>query len=219
MQKIIIAACLGATALPVVAQTAEAAPTPGHLLSGNVAVVSEYVFRGLSQTNGKPAVQGGCDYAHSSGFYAGTWLSNISWFTDQNAGVKNAPVSLASPGSVGAPYSIGASNAASLEWDFYAGYKNTFAGDWNYDVGLIHYYYPGRFDNLGAYRQPNTTEVYGAIGYKWLTHKYSRAISSYTSSSWSVHSTHTGTASASTFARSFSGSAFGVTTSTGTPSS
>ena len=164
-------------------------------------------------------MQGGCDYAHSSGFYAGTWLSNISWFTDQNAGVKNAPVSLASPGSVGAPYSIGASNAASLEWDFYAGYKNTFAGDWNYDVGLIHYYYPGRFDNLGAYRQPNTTEVYGAIGYKWLTHKYSRAISSYTSSSWSVHSTHTGTASASTFARSFSGSAFGVTTSTGTPSS
>ena len=72
-------------------------------------------------------MQGGFDYAHSSGFYAGTWLSNISWFTDQNAGVKNAPVSLASPGSVGAPYSVGASNTASLEWDLYAGYKNTIA--------------------------------------------------------------------------------------------
>ena len=179
MQQIILAACLGA-ALPAIAQTVEPNPVPEHSLSGNVGVVSQYVFRGLSQTNGKPAIQGGPDYRHASGLYAGTWLSNISWFTDQNAGVKNAPVSLASPGSVGAPYSIGASSAATLEWDFYAGYKNTFAGDWNYDVGLIHYYYPGRFDNLGAYRQPNTTEVYGAIGYKWLTLKYSRAISTYT---------------------------------------
>lgn len=180
MQKIIVVACLAAAALPAIAQTGEPNPAPEHSLSGNVGVVSQYVFRGLSQTNGKPAVQGGLDYTHASGLYAGTWLSNISWFTDQNAGVKNAPVSLASPGSVGAPYSIGASNAASLEWDFYAGYKNTFAGDWNYDVGLIRYYYPGRFDNLGAYRQPSTTEVYGAIGYKWLTLKYSQAISTYT---------------------------------------
>ena len=179
MQKIILAACLG-VALPAIAQTVEPNPVPEHSLSGNVGVVSQYVFRGLSQTNGKPAVQGGFDYTHASGLYVGTWLSNISWFTDQNAGVKNAPVSLASPGSVGAPYSAGASNAASLEWDVYAGYKNTFAGDWNYDVGLIRYYYPGRYDNLGAYRQPNTTEVYGAIGYKWLTLKYSRAISTYT---------------------------------------
>jgi uncharacterized protein (TIGR02001 family) len=162
------------------AQTVSPAPTPEHSVTGNLGVVSQYVFRGLSQTDGKPAVQGGIDYVHSSGFYLGTWLSNISWFTDQNAGVKNAPVSLASPGSVGAPYTAGASNSASLEWDFYGGYKSSFADDWTYDVGLIRYYYPGRFDNLGAYRQPDTTEVYGAIGYKWLTLKYSRGISTYT---------------------------------------
>jgi uncharacterized protein (TIGR02001 family) len=180
MQKYVLASWLVVAAFPVVAQTAEPVPTPEHSLTGNVGVVSQYIFRGLSQTNGKPAIQGGFDYAHSSGFYVGTWLSNISWFTDQNAGVKNAPVSLASPGSVGAPYSTGASNAASLEWDFYGGYKNTFAGDWNYDVGLIRYYYPGRYDNLGAYRNPQTTEVYGAIGYKWLTLKYSKAISTNT---------------------------------------
>ncbi len=83
MQKIILAACLGAAALPAVAQTGEAPPAPQHLFTGNVAVVSQYVFRGLSQTDGKPAVQGGFDYAHSSGFYAGTRLSNISWFTDR----------------------------------------------------------------------------------------------------------------------------------------
>lgn len=162
------------------AQTTSPAPIPEHSVTGNLGVVSQYVFRGLSQTDGKPAVQGGIDYVHSSGFYLGTWLSNISWFTDQNAGVKNAPVSLASPGSVGAPYSAGASNSASLEWDFYGGYKSSFADDWVYDVGLIRYYYPGRFDNLGAYRQPDTTEVYGAVGYKWLTLKYSRGISAYT---------------------------------------
>lgn len=143
-------------------------------------IASQYVFRGLSQTDGKPAIQGGLDYAHPSGLYAGTWLSNISWFTDQNAGVKNSPVSLASPASVGAPYTAGASNAADLEWDLYGGYKGTLAADLTYDVGLIRYYYPGRFDNLGAYRQPNTTEIYGAIGYKWLTLKYFKAVSAYT---------------------------------------
>lgn len=181
MQKNVLIACLAAAALPAIAQTGEPAPAPEHAFTGNVGVVSQYVFRGLSQTNGKPAVQGGFDYAHSSGFYAGTWLSNISWFTDQNAGVKNAPQALSSPTSAQGPlYADGKSNAASLEWDFYGGYKSTFATDWNYDVGLIRYYYPGRYDNLGAYRKPNTTEVYGAIGYKWLTLKYSKAISTYT---------------------------------------
>ena len=72
------------------------------------------------------------------------------------------------------------SNAADLEWDLYGGYKGTLAADWTYDVGLIRYYYPGRFDNLGAYRRPNTTEIYGAISYKWLTLKYFKAASTYT---------------------------------------
>lgn len=180
MQKFIVAACALALALPFVAHSEEATAPPEHSLTGNVGVVSQYVFRGLSQTNGKPAVQGGFDYVHSSGVYLGSWLSNISWFTDQNAGVKNAPVSLASPSSAGAPYTVGASNDASLEWDFYGGFKQSFATDWNYDLGVIRYYYPGRYDNLGAYRQPNTTEIYGAISYKWLTLKYSKAMSTYT---------------------------------------
>jgi uncharacterized protein (TIGR02001 family) len=168
--------------LTVSAQTAPAAATASpHTFTGNVGLVSQYIFRGLTQTNGDPAVQGGADYSHASGFYTGTWLSNISWFTDQNANIKSAPVSLASPGSVGAPYTPNQSNAASLEWDFYGGFKNTFGGgDWNYDVGAIQYYYPGKYDNVGAYRKPNTTEVYGLIGYKWVSLKYSRGISTYT---------------------------------------
>lgn len=185
MRKLLLASAVSAACslpLAVSAQPAPAAaPASPHTVTGNVSLGSEYIFRGLSQTNGKPTLQGGADYSHASGFYAGTWLSNISWYTDQNANTKSAPISLASPGATGAPYLPNNSNAASLEWDFYGGYKNTFGGgDWNYDVGVIQYYYPGKYDNVGAYRKPDTTEIYGAIGYKWLTLKYSKGISSNT---------------------------------------
>ncbi len=168
--------------LTVSAQTTPAAAVASpHTVTGNVGLVSQYIFRGLTQTNGDPAIQGGVDYSHASGFYAGTWLSNISWYTDQNANIRSAPISLASPGATGAPYTPNNSNAASLEWDFYGGFNNSFAGgDWNYDVGAVQYYYPGKYDNLGAYRKPNTTELYGQIGYKWVSLKYSKGISTNT---------------------------------------
>jgi uncharacterized protein (TIGR02001 family) len=131
-----------------------APPTPEHTFTGNVGLFSEYIFRGISQTGGKPAVQGGFDYAHASGFYAGTWASNISWLED-----------------------FGAYNRSSLEWDFYGGYKNTFPGseDWNYDVGLLYYYYPGKKnENVSS---ANTLEVYGAVGWKWVSLKTSYTLS------------------------------------------
>jgi uncharacterized protein (TIGR02001 family) len=61
---------------PVVADaqtTAAAAPaaTPEHSLTGNLTLVSDYRFRGISQSYKLPAVQGGIDYAHSSGLYVG----------------------------------------------------------------------------------------------------------------------------------------------------
>ena len=185
MRELLLASAVSAAffmPVTVSAQTAPAAaPASPPTVTGNLSLGSEYIFRGLSQTNGKPTLQGGADYSHASGFYAGTWLSNISWFTDQNANIKSTPISLASPGATGAPYTPNNSNAVSLEWDFYAGFKNSFGGgDWNYDVGVIQYYYPGKYDNLGAYRKPDTTEIYGAIGYKWVTLKYSKGISSNT---------------------------------------
>jgi uncharacterized protein (TIGR02001 family) len=185
MKKLIIASAVSALFVASAMAFAQAvpadAPKSPHTFTVNVSLASQYVFRGLSQTNGYPALQGGLDYSHVSGLYAGIWLSNISWFTDQNANIKSAPVSLASPGSVGAPYTPNQSNAAGLEWDFYAGFKSSFAGGaWNYDIGVIQYYYPGRYDNVGAYRKPHTTEVYGLIGYKWVSLKYSKGISAYT---------------------------------------
>lgn len=48
-------------------------------VSTNIAVVSNYLFRGVTQTDGSPAVQGGIDFEHASGFYAGTWASNVDF--------------------------------------------------------------------------------------------------------------------------------------------
>jgi uncharacterized protein (TIGR02001 family) len=144
--------CVG-TALaqtPPAPAPAPAPAAPDNTLTANVGLFSEYIFRGLAQTGGKPAVQGGFDYAHASGFYLGTWASNISCLED-----------------------FGAYERSSLEWDFYGGYKNTFPGseDWNYDVGLLYYYYPGR--KVGGVPSANTLELYGAVGWKWLSGKLS----------------------------------------------
>ena len=132
------------------AQTAPAAPapTPEHTLTANVGIFSEYIFRGIGQTAGKPAVQGGFDYAHSSGFYAGTWASSISWLQD-----------------------FGAYTRSSLEWDFYGGYKGSFSDDWSYDVGVLYYYYPGTA-NPGV-TKADTFEGYVGLGWKFLSAKFS----------------------------------------------
>ncbi len=180
----VLASSLSASALAQAPPAAGASPAPevpkpSYTLAANLGMASNYVFRGLTQTDGKPAIQGGIDFSHTSGLYLGTWMSNISWFTDQNAGFASTPVALSSPGGAGAPYGAYSSNNASLEWDFYGGFKGTFAADWSYDLGIIDYYYPGTYDNMGAYRKPNTTEVYGVLGYKWLSFKYSQAISTF----------------------------------------
>ncbi len=67
-----------AAASSIAAQAAEAA-APAFTTSGNLAFTSDYVFRGISQTGGHTALQGGFDAAHTSGLSAGVWASNISW--------------------------------------------------------------------------------------------------------------------------------------------
>lgn len=126
-----------------------------HRWTANVGVFSSYVFRGLTQTNERAAIQGGIDYAHASGAYAGTWLSNVSWFEDTNAGSSN-----------------------SLEWDGYAGFKKAWDNGLSGDAGLIRYQYPGTYRALAPGTvEPNTTEVYASLGWKWATLKYFYAVS------------------------------------------
>jgi uncharacterized protein (TIGR02001 family) len=130
------------------AQAAAAPATPEHTLTANAGLFSEYIFRGISQTAGKPALQGGFDYAHSSGFYLGTWASNASWLQD-----------------------FGLYSRSSLEWDFYGGYKGSFADDFSYDVGLLYYYYPGTA--YPGVTKADTFEGYVGVGWKWLSAKFS----------------------------------------------
>jgi len=158
MRKFLLASAVSAAfALPLAmfAQTAAAEDSP-HSISANVGLYSQYIFRGLTQTNRDPAIQGGFDYSHASGLYAGTWLSNVSWLTD-------------SPAATGY-------KSSSLEWDFYGGYRGSFANsDFGYDVGLLQYYYPGSHDTTlypGTVKA-DTLEVYGALSWKWLSAKYS----------------------------------------------
>mgnify|MGYP001015447963 CR=1 FL=1 len=146
------------------AYAADAAPAEAkspHTLTGNAGIFSQYIFRGLKQTNGKPAFQGGFDYAHESGFYAGTWMSNISWLSD-------------SPTATG--YASG-----SLEMDFYGGYKGTISGDLGFDIGLLQYYYPGTKNTTAVpfpagIAKADTLELYGALTWKWLSAKYSYSL-------------------------------------------
>jgi uncharacterized protein (TIGR02001 family) len=173
---------LGAMAVGQAAETPAPTPAPpailGFALSGSTTLGSQYIFRGLTQTDGRPTVQAELDLVHPSGFYFSTALSNISWFTDQNAGLASAPVSLASPGAVGAPlYKADKVNSSSVELDLFGGYKWGFAKDWTLDVGLYRYLYPGTYENLGAFRNPATTEAYLGLSYSWASLKYSRVIS------------------------------------------
>ncbi|MEP7205395.1 MAG: TorF family putative porin [Casimicrobiaceae bacterium] len=138
------------------AQTpAPAPPEPDFTFTGNVGLYSQYVFRGLSQTNEKPALQGGFDLGHKSGLYLGTWASNISWVSD------------AAPGA-----------SASLEWDVYGGYKGALYGDLGYDIGLLYYWYPGSYP--AGFTKPDTLEGYVGLTWKFLSLKYSYVLNNKT---------------------------------------
>ncbi len=83
-------------------------------LSFNVAAASNYIFRGVSQTGDDAAVSGGVDWGHDSGFYLGTWMSNVDFGGDENA-----------------------------EVDFYGGISGELGNGLGWDVGGLYYYYPG----------------------------------------------------------------------------
>ncbi|MCL4758048.1 MAG: TorF family putative porin [Rhodocyclaceae bacterium] len=117
--------------------------------SANVSITSDYTYRGISQTNQRPALQGGFDYAHDSGFYAGFWGSNVSWLSDADPDVSN-----------------------SLELDVYAGYAGEI-GPLGYDVGLLQYYYPGKYPS--GFTKPHTLEGYVGLSWEFLSFKYSHA--------------------------------------------
>jgi len=133
-------------------------PASAHTVTANVGLFSDYLYRGISQTGAKPAIQGGFDYAHASGFYAGVWGSSISWLTDSTA--------------------VTGATSSQLELDTYFGFKSGFAEDFSYDVGFLRYNYPASYAAAlpaGA-AKADTDEIYGALGYKFVTAKFSYSL-------------------------------------------
>jgi uncharacterized protein (TIGR02001 family) len=115
--------------------------------SFNVGAVSDYRYRGISQTRLHPAVQGGIDLALPAGFYLGTWASQIKWIDD-------------------------AGGNADVEVDFYGGWKSEVAKGLTLDLGALTYQYPSNDLHPSA----NTTEIYGALTYDVVTAKYSHSL-------------------------------------------
>ena len=141
------------------------APEPDYTLSYNVGVVSDYRFRGISQTSFNPALQLGVDFAHKSGFYLGAFGSNVDWVKKLNGATKG-----------------------SYEIDLYGGFKGNITKDLGFDVGLITYQYPGNNSgvanipnnvNAGAFTNANTTEAYFGLNYNVVTFKYSRSMGNF----------------------------------------
>ncbi len=142
MKKMILAAAIIAAFGGSIAQAEEV-----NSVSFNASVVSDYRYRGISQTRLKPALQGGVDYTHNpSGFYAGAWLSTIKWIED-GGGDGN------------------------IELDVYGGKRGEIVKDVSYDVGVLRYIYPS--DKLAV--NADTTEIYGQLGYGPAYIKYSHA--------------------------------------------
>lgn len=108
---------VGLIGLAVAPQAAQAAE-----LTANVGVTSNYVFRGLTQTDDGVALQGGIDYIHEVGFYAGAWGSNVEVI----------------PGDKG------------YETDLYAGYNFQLNENVIFDVGYIMYIYSSTTADLDA---------------------------------------------------------------------
>ena len=143
LQKTAIAAAISGLFAPAVfAQAAPAAAPELSPITANVTITNDYRYRGITQTNYQPAIQGGFDYAHESGLYIGNWNSTINWVSNTtNNGIK-----------------------APIEMDFYGGFKKELiAPGFASDLGVLQYYYNqtgGNYNNLLL--NPNTTEIYAA---------------------------------------------------------
>jgi uncharacterized protein (TIGR02001 family) len=157
----------GVIAAPAVdAPAAEPAePTSPHSLTFNLGLYSNYMFRGVALSDG-PALQGGADYAHSSGFYAGTWFSNI----DKNF----------------TGHGDGFSGGNKIEIDIYGGYAHTFENGFGINLMGNYYWYPDR-EKSATYletgvsdgRRQDSFEASIGLSYEFLTYTYYNVLTNY----------------------------------------
>lgn len=144
--RALLAAAAGALLAP--AMHAEEPPAPALATTFTLAAVSDYKPRGISQSHNRPALQGGADLVHASGFYGGLWFYTIEILRETCK-------------------ATGTTCGRSVELDLYGGYRTEVAAGATIDVGLIRYQYPGNdLDRAPGFVNANTTEAYlgGGLG-------------------------------------------------------
>ncbi|MGX9221961.1 TorF family putative porin (plasmid) [Massilia varians] len=151
MNKFVLAITLATMASSALADDAAQSP---HQFSATATITSDYIFRGVTQTWHRPAIQGSVDYAHSSGVFASLWASTVS---DKVIAGSNAEI------------------------DLVLGFKKALNEHWSYGAGLITVYYPGgNWRKMAWGDRPDQrydfTEANVSVGYKWLSAKYSRTL-------------------------------------------
>lgn len=119
-------------------------------VTGNLGLTSDYRFRGISQSQNAPAVQGGIDYAHSSGLYVGNWNSSVS--------------------------SQLYTNSSGVESDLYAGWKKDVYKGITVDVGSYNYFYPRATTSAATGSNYDTYEAFAGVSYGPVAVKYSQTL-------------------------------------------
>ncbi|MBF0340189.1 MAG: hypothetical protein HQL95_04405 [Magnetococcales bacterium] len=155
-------ACTVSAGVPLsgLADTTQATATSSpHTFTSNAGVLSNYIFRGLTQSWNHPAIQGGVDYTHGSGWYAGLLAYSVS----------------------NKQYAHGWA-----ELDYYGGYNGKFTDDWSWTAGFLGAYYPGaNYDHvnpavaMNRHQTYNNFELNAGLGYKWMTLKVSVSLTDY----------------------------------------
>jgi uncharacterized protein (TIGR02001 family) len=169
-KSLITVAVLGALTASSFVFAAEKETKSDFTTSGSVGLFSQYIFRGLTQTDRDPAMQGNFDINHTSGLYLGMWGSNVSW-------PRDIYLTTATTG-YGTDTSTFYKSGGNLELDIYGGFKSEIGKTGlGIDIGALQYYYPGQERGRDSFAKINTTEVYGALSYGWLQAKYSHVVS------------------------------------------
>ena len=155
---LVLVAGIAANVAPALA-FADDAPAASPI-TYNIGAVTDYKYRGITQSKFEPAVQGGVDYAQGP-IYVGTWLSTIDWIKDATKAYNHAN-------------GTDVKGNAPLEWDLYGGTKGDIIKDTlSYDVGVLAYVYLGqKFHDIGL-ANPDTGEFYAALTYGVFTAKVS----------------------------------------------
>ena len=145
------ALALGALTMGLGSLQTAVAQSP-HNFSANIGAVSNYLFRGVTQTQDKPAIQGGLDYEHISGFYAGTWISNVDFGSGYEFEIDLATDT----------FDVSSYSSPGYELDLYLGYAAAINDDLSFDLSAIYYAYPDG-DDL------DFAELGASGTWKWLT--------------------------------------------------